>query len=338
MTANLTALRLPRSLLLVLAPLLAILLVRIAARTPLALAYPRVSAMLVLWIVADSLMLPAMARAGADGMERKAVVAVLAGAAAAALLVMPAPLREGLLSMPAVAAALAAVVLGHVLWGLTRMRSAWREARAAAADSMLAALSQLMPPTLARVVIAEARLLHLALFRWGAAPEVPAGAAAFAYHRHLVPIASVVMVLQTIEIGTVHLLVGLWSPTAALILSILSAAALVYLIGLVKSFRLKPVLIEGDILRVRTGILIDRSIPLKNIAAIRTSFASEEVKSRACLEAGLLAWPNILVELNQPVADPGLLRRERTFTSVAFRLDDPNAFVRLMQERLEERK
>ncbi len=325
---------LPRAWTLALLTFLVIAAARLAAHSPLAIAYPRAAALILVWIVADSLMLALMARARPDEPERAAVLATMAAAMVCAFVVMPAHLRAGLLAMPVAFAAMAVPIAAHLAWGAARARRAWSRARAAGDDAPLAALGELMPPALARFAIAEARLLHLALFRWGAAPDIPPGAAAFGYHKHLVPIVTVVLTLQAIEIGAMHLLVGLWSATAALVLSVVSLAALIYMVGLVKSFRLKPVLVERDCLRVRSGILIDKRISIDTIAAVRTAFTSEEVKRAGCLEAGLLAWPNILVELRQPVPNPGPFRPERAMDSIAFRLDEPEAFVRLVRERI----
>ena len=328
---------LPRTWTLALLPLLVIAAARLAAHSPLASAYPRAAALILVWIVADSLMLALMTRARPGGPERAAVLATLAASMVCAFVVMPAHLRTGLLSMPVILGLMGLPVAAHLLWGTARARRAWSRARASREDAPLAAAGELLPPALARFAVAEARLLHLALFRWGAAPDVPAGAAAFGYHRHLVPIVSVVLTLQAIEIGAMHLLVGLWSATGALILSIVSLLALIYMVGLVKSFRLRPVLVDRHCLRVRSGILIDKSIAIDNIAAVRTAFASEEVKRAGCVQAGLLAWPNILIELRHPVPDPGPFRPDRVMDSIAFRLDEPDAFVRLLRERIAER-
>ena len=334
MTANAKLLGLPRSWTLLLLPLLAISAARLAAHIEIAADHPRAAALILVWIVADSLMLSLMARIGPEQVERKAALAVLAAAMATAALVMPAHLRIALLSMPVAAAAMAAVILAHVLSGAARAKRAFGTAPGTRGERIVAAASELVPPALARFALAEARLLDLALFRWNAAPDLPDGSAGFGYHKHLTPIFCAMLALQLVELGVVHLLVSLWSAKAALVLSILSVLASVYLIGLLKSFRLRPVLIDDRCLRVRTGILIDRRIALANVAGVRTGFGSERVKRKRTLDAGLLAWPNILVELKQPMLSPNPLQPHRVIDAIAFRLDEPAVFARLLEARL----
>lgn len=315
------------------APFAAIAIAALAIRTPLAADYPTVAVLLFVWIFADALMLSFMARTRPEEIETRAALAILAGAFASAAIAMPAPFRAVLLDLPLLAASMAAVVAVHVGWGLLRARARLVGA-APLRERTTEALAQLLPEKLARFMVAELALLHLALFRWRAAPDVPEGQQGFAYHRHLVPIFSVLLFLQVMEIGVVHLLVSLVSPTAALILFVLSDLALIYFIGLLKSLRLKPVLAGEEGVRVRAGILIERFVAWDDVAAIRTVFTSEQVKSRTTENAALLAWPNLVVELARPIERKRPFGRTRRIEAIAFRLDDPAAFLRYAAPRL----
>ncbi|MGE6041881.1 hypothetical protein, partial [Klebsiella pneumoniae] len=48
-------------------------------------------------------------------------------------------------------------------------------------------LGEMLPMSVARVLVAQVGLLHLALFRWNAPADGPAEARGFAYHRQLAP-------------------------------------------------------------------------------------------------------------------------------------------------------
>lgn len=61
--------------------------------------------------------------------------------------------------------------------------------------------------------------------------------------------------LSLVELTVIHLLVSHWSRTAALVMSLISGVALVTLVGLIKSFRLRPILLEAD--GLRGGVLFD---------------------------------------------------------------------------------
>jgi len=316
------------------APFLIIMLAGLGARTPLATAYPTTALLLFLWIATDTLLLALIARAPDRRPRWHAVLGTVAAAGIVVWLGSPAPLRAALMATPAIAGGMAIVLLGHMVWAALRARHAFRSAGDVARDRWTAAASEFLPPALARLAIAELSVIHMALFRWGGAADVPVGSRAFAYHKHLAPMCATLLILSLIEIAVCHLLVGLWSPTAALILFVLSVFGLVYLVGLIKSFRFRPVLITAEGVRIRAGLAIDQPIPLESIAAVETAIAGAEVNDRATLNAALLAWPNILLRLDPPIARRSFLGRPAPITAVAFRLDDPDAFVRLLNWRL----
>lgn len=307
-------------------PVLALFTAGWAVRTPLALAHPLLAGLLFLWIASDSRLLSLIARAPRRRPAPRQILAGLVIAVFAALVATPPVVRAALLSLPALAAAMTVVVVGHLAWGLY---AAWVRLGTATEARWVAALSELLPAPLVRLAAAELRWLHLGLFRWGAAPDVPAGCQGFAYHRHLTPIAVTLLTLQAIEVAIHHLLLAHWSAFAAYSLFVVSDVGLVYMIALIKSFRLRPVLLTPEGVRVRTGLLIDRLVPYAAIAGVETRFDSARVKDRGTLNAGLLAWPNLLLPLQAPM--PG---RRAPMTAIAFRLDDPEPFVRALQWRL----
>ncbi|PEQ10679.1 hypothetical protein B2G71_21080 [Novosphingobium sp. PC22D] len=323
-----------RPLLALAAPALAITAGKLALSSDLAAAYPASAVLLFTWLCADSLCLGLMARDSRRRPAPRAVAGALATAACVVALGLPANLRETLLAMPPLPLAMALTLGLYLGWSALVARARFRAARAENGHGWTAAAETIVPPALLRFARTEIALLRLALFRWRAEPEVPAGSTGYAYHRHLAPMMITLLVLQFIEIGVVHLLVGLWSARAALILFALSMAGLVYLVGLIKSLRLMPVLLGGTGLRVRAGLLIDQHIACAQIAEIATSFDRETIDARTTLNAALLAWPNVLLRLREPIVRPGLLRTRR-IEAVAFRLDDPAPFLAALRERFD---
>ena len=331
MTAELFGNRLHRTLAFKAGPFIILLLAGLAVRTSLAAAHPLIAVLLFWWIASDVMMLTLMARSsGKPG--RKAVLGVMAASSFAVLAGSPPALREALLAMPAIVAAMGMFIAGHLAWGMVRAGKSLtaiedRKTR------WLAAASELLPSALVRLAAAELAVLHMAFFRWGGPGDVPPNCRAFSYHRHLAPLCAALLVLSAIEMAVYHLLIGHWSRTAAIILFVISDAGFVYLVGFIKSFRFRPVLLTPDAVRVRAGFLIDRSIPLSAIGRIETNFSGDRVRDPATLNASLLAWPNIILHLDQPIARRGL-NKSRSFHAVAFRLDDPEPFLRLLRWRL----
>ncbi|WP_022673303.1 hypothetical protein [Novosphingopyxis baekryungensis] len=313
--------------------LITVLLAGLAVRTPLAAAFPLAASLLFLWVVADSMMLGMMART--EGLpSRRAVVAVLAAASITVSLGAPTAIRETLWSMPLLALAMTALVSAHIGCGALRMRRALKTPEKTTKERWFAALSSVLPPMLIRLAIAELTILHMALLRWGGPADVPAHARAFSYHKHLTPMCSALLVLSGIEIMVYHLLIGHWSRVGAIVLFVLSDVGFIYMIGIIKSFRYRPVLFTPDGVQLRTGLLIDRFIPFDSIAAVETGFSGERVRDPGTLNAALMAWPNIILRLNVPLEHRSILRKRAPTTSVAFRLDEPGPFLRLLHWRL----
>lgn len=315
------------------APIVIIFLAGLAVRTPLAAGYPFVSLLLFLWIVLDTLMLSLIARAPGRPVW-PAVAGVAAGASVIVALGVPPAIRAVLLETPAIMAIMAVAVVAHVAWALARARRTLAVPDGTARDRWIAAASELLPPSLVRIAAAELMLLHMALFRWGGPPDMPANSRAFAYHRHLAPICATMLVLCAIEVGVLHLLLAHWNASIALILFVISDLGFLYMVGLIKSFRFRPVLVTPDGVRIRAGYAFDQLVPWDAIAGIETHVDGETMRDSATLNAALMAWPNLVLRLGRPIERRSLLKGMRAYTVVAFRLDDPEPFVRLARWRL----
>ena len=144
----------------------------------------------------------------------------------------------------------------------------------------------------------------------------------FAYDRALAPLLWVFAGIATLELFVVHLLVSLvWNQVAALVVSALSVATLVWIILLIRSLKRLPVLVDDDGVTMRVGSLKSVRVPAASIARLRTSWPREELKGRGVLNLALINYPNVMLELDPPL--PG----RRPVKAVAHRLDDPAGFA-----------
>lgn len=293
---------------------------------------PMLAAFLFCWLVADGLMLATIAKHESSRPGPRALLGALAAASLVVLVGSHGPVREAIMAMRAVPAALLLTVAAYCGWSGWKAVVTWR-----AEGSLEEGLAQIFPRPFVTLALAEARVLHLALFRWGAPADIPAGAQGFGYHRYLAPMLAVLLVLQLIELGAVHVLVMLWNPTLAWVLLGISAWGAVWILALLKSLRLKPILLTDEGVRVRAGFLVDVNVPLDDIAEVGSSFGSQEVRAKTTLNAALVSWPQFLVELRGPLAVPGLFGANRNVERVAFKLDDPAAFRAELDRRLAER-
>jgi hypothetical protein len=267
-------------------PFIIVALAGMAVRTPLASAHPFLALILFLWIVADTLMLALVVRSSGKP-EWRAVLGVLAGASFTVWLGSPSVIRGVLLDTPILALTMTAVVLGHVAWATARASRVASSENIDRKERWASVASEFFPPALVRLVVAELTVIHMALFRWGGPADVPEDARAFAYHKHLTPMCATLLILSAIEIAVYHLLVGHWSRAAAVVMFILSDVGFVYLLGLIKSFRFRPVLLTPEGVRVRAGFLIDQFVPLDAIMAVEGALpamrcATRPLSTRRC--------------------------------------------------------
>ncbi|WP_128893290.1 hypothetical protein [Erythrobacter sp. HKB08] len=318
--------RIPSSinpLALTLLPLAAILAGRFATHSELAARYPAQAALLFLWLAADALALALIAKAPANRPGLRAVLGAIAAGCVVATLAAADPVRDALLEMRPVVFAMGVTVALYFAW------SGWLALRTfRSSGSIEAALGEILPQPLVSFAAQETEMLRLALFRWGAEPHVPEGARGFAYHRVINPMIAVFLVLQVIEIVVVDLLVSHWSERAALVLLALGIWGALFLIALMKAFRLYPILLDDSGVHVRGGTLVDRRIPYHAIAAIEPSISAEEAKTPGVLNAAILSHPNVVLRLSTPIEHRGFLGRTRSIERVAFRLDEPAPFLK----------
>lgn len=316
-------------------PLLAIALAKLAGHSDLALRHPRLAALLFVWIAADTLVLSLMARSADHRPSRQAVLARLAAAALVVLLGAPPAVRMGLGAMPAITVALMLTLMLHTGWSLLRAGQAWRGSPPG--ERLHRAATQIAPEPLLRFAMAEMTVLRIALTGWHAKPDVPAGTLPFAYHRHLAPMMGVLLALQAIEIGVMDVVLRLWSPRIANLLLELGIVALFYFVGLIRSLRLRPILLTTDGLLIRSGVLAQQRIAFADIAELAPEVTAAEVNATTTRNMALLAWPNVIVRLARPIVRPiafsPLLRERPPIRALAFRVDDPAAFHAALAER-----
>lgn len=312
-----------------LAPLLAIILARFATHSDLAARHPRTAALLFLWIAADSLTLALLAKAPDNRPGLRAIMGTIFAGGVVATLGAAAPVRSALLDMDAVIAAVALTGATFLGWSLVRAIATLRRT-----GSILDAASELLPGGLVRFAAFELVMARLAVLGWRLRPDVPPGALGFVGHRIENQMIAVMLALQVIEIGVVHLLVWHWSATAAMVLLVLGVWGIVFSLALMNGLRIHPVLLTHDKLRVRAGPLTDVTIPLSAIAAIESAISHEDCKRRDVLRATLLTHPNVVLRLAPALEQTDLLGRSRKIERIAFRLDDPAPFMAALNEQL----
>ena len=192
-----------------------------------------------------------------------------------------------------------------------------------------------------RMMAAEARTFA-SLGRWIARrPDVPAGAVAIGYSRGTLGIPIALSIAAGIELVAVHLLIP-W-PTVRLILDLLGVYALLMILGLLAGLIVRPHLIVGGELVLRSGPHVCARVPLSDVTEVRrdrrlspTSAAVDTDGDRHTLALPGPDGTSLTVLLARPVeaAMPGMpwaAPETRQVSEVRLHVDDDDA-ARLLRE------
>lgn len=135
----------------------------------------------------------------------------------------------------------------------------------------------------------------------------------------------VLVAVAVVELTVVHLLLALWQPVVAGVVSLLSLAVVGWLVAGIASFRRSPVLLDRDTLIMRVGPLRRIAVPVANIAVVSGERSRSDLRAMRAVNFALVAHPNVVVTLA-----PRLRRGRRTIGALAHRLDDAPAFLRAL--------
>ena len=152
----------------------------------------------------------------------------------------------------------------------------------------------------------------------------------FTYHQQSGTIALllVLLLLVVAETFVFHLLLSLWSNTAAWILTGLSVYSGVQLFGFLRSLSKRPHSIEGNQLKLRYGILSEAFIDLANIQNIELSSSETKTdeETRKLTPLGPLESHNVVIRLKEKSILHGLYGTKKPFRTLLLFVDEPERF------------
>jgi hypothetical protein len=176
----------------------------------------------------------------------------------------------------------------------------------------------------AAILAAELAVFYYAFCSWRSKPDVRPDATAFTMHRQsgVAMLFGFLAGVSVMEAAVVHLAVSRWSAAFAWVLTGISIYGAIWLAALARSFPIRPVLVTEEELILRAGLLWSVRIPRRIMTVERTGAACD-------LRVPLLAEPNLMLRLSEPVSACGIYGITRRVTSIGIALDDPAAFQRL---------
>lgn len=179
----------------------------------------------------------------------------------------------------------------------------------------------------ARMMAAELGVWYYALISWRKKPSVEADDKAYSYH-NAGGYMSVMLGLGLafpVEIVAVHMLLSQWNATVAIVVTLLSVYAAVWLVGDARARALRPVVLGKDELRIECGIQMKGTISLSNIASIDRCEPADIDKADK-LNYGTFYQANVWIVMREPVEVRTLLGMKRPL-AIGLSLDDPKGFI-----------
>lgn len=176
-------------------------------------------------------------------------------------------------------------------------------------------------------------------------PAVPAGASAFAYHAPVRMVLIVFLVLSAAELVIVDVVVHSW-PLVRIPLLIVGVWGVLFMIGMLCSFLMRPHTVGPDGLRVRNGMGLDIDLPWADVHSVEIKRRFYAEKPARLTQEGddRVLILHVQSETNVEVELEGVTRIDLhgngagedkvDATKVRFWVDDPKALLRAIAAHL----
>lgn len=188
------------------------------------------------------------------------------------------------------------------------------------------------PKQAASILATEAAMIYYAHAFFKKKKGLPG----FTYHREtaLFAVMGAFMLLIVVETLALHLLLMQWSALAANVVSVLSIYSFVYLLAIAGAARHRPHLISTAGLQIRFG-LQESLIPLEQIRSMER-LRGDVPEGKEVASLGMLGNFNMIMSVAEPQTLQGLYGLRRQYKTLAFWVDDPEAFLRAYAEAVKE--
>ncbi|TFF34311.1 hypothetical protein [Mucilaginibacter psychrotolerans] len=194
-------------------------------------------------------------------------------------------------------------------------------------DELKKATFTIIPNRIAYIVSSEIGILYYLFFHRG---KIKYDHQRFSYHKDTGTVAlfSVLVFMVLMETAAIHLLLAKWNNKAAWIISGLSVYAALQLMGVARALFRRPIEIRDNVLILRYGVLAQTEIPLTEIESIKqVASVTEKSPGFGCLSPlNSLDSYNMLLELRTPASISFIYGRVKTYSTLAFHVDDKILF------------
>lgn len=218
-------------------------------------------------------------------------------------------------------------LIGYKIYSIVKEFKAQKEGTPDAFSAIKKASSEIIPGRIASVLAAEIGVYYYGFITWKK-PELRDNQ--FTYHKRnaVTSVFGALILIIGVETIGVHLLLSLWSTVAAWILTAISIYTLFQVIGIAKSLSRRPISIDRDTINLRYGLLNETSIRLDNIESIEysTTPIKDNPEILPLSPLGELDGHNTIITVKEECELSGFYGSKKRFTSIAFNVDDVDAF------------
>ncbi len=169
-------------------------------------------------------------------------------------------------------------------------------------------------------------------------PAIPPGAVGFSYHRPVLTVLIIFIVLSAVEIPIVDLIVHRW-PAVRIAFLILGIWGVTWMFGLLCAYLMRPHTVGPEGIRIRHGLEVDLAFSWDEIASVARSKRVDQSKSPRIDETDasrtlvyrLQDETIVEIELERPTTvrlpGGGATGGEQAITGVRIWVDDSTAFM-----------
>ena len=226
-------------------------------------------------------------------------------------------------------------VLSNILYKVYQAKQLYQQGGEDDFYSRLLQVTQgLLPKRYHHLVAAELSVPYYCFWVWRV-PKLKD--TAFTYHRKSGSIAllGAFLMILVVETLALHLIVHLWSPLVAWILTLFSLYTLLQIISLMKSMAHRPILLTTDTLYLRYGTLGGLTTAIDNIQQVTPYKRDQHKKELPRLAAlGNLETPNVYLAFETPVKLVGAFGVVTEVTELLLFVDEQDRFIKHLNHSL----
>lgn len=192
------------------------------------------------------------------------------------------------------------------------------------------AVNDFLPKRVATVFVTEISMIYYTFFSW---KKLELNENDFSYHKNsgIIAVLTILLFMVSFETALFHLLLQMWSKTAAWILTGISLYTFLQITAIMRSLKKLPISINEDKIELQFGIFSETTIPFDIIDSIEVlSCRTNKPKFIEQLSPFInFTKPNILIKLKEKNTLVKLYGFTKKYKSIAFYLDEKDSFINM---------